>query len=1742
MSDLEYQALMQRALLKLEAAEAEIESLRREHAEPIAIIGMSCRFPAGASSPESFWKLLVNGTDAVREIPGDRWDANAYYDPDPDAAGKIYCRWGSFLDDIDKFDPQFFGIAPREAALMDPQQRLLLEVSWEAIERAGICATDLAGTRTGVMFGVVNHDYFETATRRSNAIDVHTGSGVGLSMAAGRLSHILGLQGPSLVVDTACSTSLVAVHLACQSLRARESDLALAGGANVILSPLLSIIESRTRMLSPTGRCRTFDAAADGVVRGEGCGVLVLKRLSDALRDRDTILSVIRGTAVNHDGRSAGLTVPNGLSQQAVIRQALQNGHVAPEDVGYVEAHGTGTSLGDPIEVESLGAVYGVDRDEPLLVGSVKTNLGHLEAAAGIAGLIKIVLMLQQKFVPAHLHFETPNPRIEWPRLPIRIPTKPAKWRTNGRKRIAAVSSFGFSGTNAHMVVEEPPPAPPLAREDHGPYLLTLSARTPSALRDLVKAYHDHIAADHDGSLADICFTANTGRAAFSWRAAFSADDAASLCESLRAFREGEFHDDVAPDSARIERGESGRKVLLPTYPFQRQRYWVDDAGDGLLGERVHAAALKNGERLFERELSEHSPAFLAEHRIDDVAIVPATAYLEMALEAFPPGDLTIEQVMFERALELRTPRTVQLLMRGARFEIYSREGESEWILHCSGTLAASHRVSAAVSLGSLLAKRGDEIPVAEHYEQAERGGLSIGPRFRGMEQLWRCDGGGLSRVRQPELVVLEAEGYRIHPAFLDACLQVITVGLAPASDNRVYVPAGIDRLSIHGRPGAVIWSHARLRTSSDERLVFDVSLYSENGEPAGAAEGLVMKRAARGVLTTPSDSLRDALYEPVWIAKPGRENPARYLPPMRELQDRVRSELQSDVPVELLTAYEDALADLESLSVAYIADAIRALGSDRVAQQHARLFDRCLEILTEVGTSPSRDTEREWNAAAARHPAFAPELNMLRRCGTRLADVLRGRADGLQLLFPDANTDEVAKLYSNSALIKSMNAAAQRAVAIALQRRAPGSAFRVLETGAGSGGTTSWLLPQLAAGDCEYHFTDVSPLFLATAKEKFAQYPFVRYATFDVERSALEQGFKRNQFDMVIASNVLHTTRDLRLSLKNLREVLVPGGMFLLLEGTVPLRWVDITFGLTAGWWKFADYDLRPSHPLMNAAAWRALLLESGFAEAEMVSLEEPAVLRQQAVIAARAPMREPRKTEVLIEPDCRRVLEVVQSPASRLCLVTRGAQPAGPDDAVPGLAQSPVWGMARVIAREHPELDCVRIDLDPDVSIEDQRQRVHDELECSDGEDEIAFRGTTRYVPRLRPLGERASRPQPSGVPPDGYVLITGGFGGLGLLVAEWLTNRGARNLVLLGRSAPSKQAIDRIKALRANVVIEHADVADENALRAVLGRLDKPLRGVIHAAGVVDDGVLQRQTWERFARVLAPKVDGAWNLHRLTEHQPLDFFVLFSSAVSLLGATGQANHTAASAFLDALAHARRAKGLPAISINWGGWLGVGAADRPEAEERLSKLGMRAIQPEQGLRVMEVLLATDVPQVGVMPIDWTKFQRNFTTSPFLSEVLSGRTEMHREDRSFFERVEAARPADRDSLLEREIQTHVARVLGFRSAHDVDPRQKLFDLGIDSLLAVELKNRLSNAFGANLRSTLVFDFPTVEALKRHLSREVLLLPHDQPAAEPIAEDVVTDDVVTDDVKRMSEQEILALIDHEYRIFGEGTV
>jgi acyl transferase domain-containing protein/acyl carrier protein/SAM-dependent methyltransferase len=2212
--------LLQDALSLLERADAKIKALERERSEPVAVIGMACRFPGGAKDPESFLELLREGRDAIGTVPADRWDADAWYDSDADTPGKISSRFGGFVEGCENFDAAFFEISPREAESLDPQQRMLLEVSWEAMERARLAPLNHFESRTGVFIGISGLDYMRHISRDDpRRINAYMGTGNAHSAASGRLSYFFGFKGPCVSLDTACSSSLVALHAACQSLRSGESDMALAGGVNHLLMPDMSVNFSRAHMLAPDGRCKSFDARANGYVRAEGCGIVVLKRLSDALSAGDPVLAVIRGSAVNQDGRSGGLTVPNGPAQQTVIREALKNAGLRPSQISYIEAHGTGTALGDPIEVDALGAVFGDrERDDPLWLGSVKSNIGHLESAAGIAGLIKVILCLQNKELPRSLHFDTPNPNVAWQTLPIRVTAAHMPWQTGRAPRAAGVNSFSFSGTNAHVLVEE---FVPVAKAEPEPSQsapswqgLALSARSDNALRELARRYAERLEHVGDAELSDFCAAAAVTRNHFERRCFFSQRTAEALKKALREFADGAveeparagsprvgflftgqgsqypnmgrglyetepvfrecverlaglleaefgvpllkllYPDDgdveataldntaytqpalyvveyalaelwrswgIEPDAVaghsvgeytaaavagifsaedglrliaerarllsqlpagggmvsvfadratvedaidnyreslsvaavngaehvviagaaqalalvteslngrglrtnplrvshafhspltepvvaafqtaaeafdfnepnldfvsaltgRLAAGEtsdptywarhirqpvlfhnalgaldelgctllleigpqpvlsglaaasngngsrrlclpslrrnqddrrqcleslgqlyvhgakvnwgrfygehSGRRVDLPTYPFERKRHWFNPSSTRRAESGLTRPGDETSDEPFERQF--RADGFVAGHRVFGRVLLPAAALLEMALTVAPQATQSEKSVLrdfrIHRAMPVNAdgPKRVRLVAaagegEGDRYEFRGREesdASGAWSTYAEVRVAVdgSKDEVPAESLEGLRARIVDEIPVQEFYAQCRRRGLEYGANFQLVSQLFKRDRDALARIRLSEQAAALRHERALDTCTLDACLQVLMSLLPEAEDaSKTWLPVGLRRLSVLRAPRADLWCYAELESSAPTRLRANMRLFDESGQTLAFVEALEARLASRNELAADELDFEQLLYRQTWERR-GLFDPASgaaYLPAPTELADALNQELHESAASLELNRCGAGLAELNRLSVGYIAAALRRLGralregerfsaSDiRVVVRQQALLRRLLDILEEFGvlrregdvwavmrtpddTNPS-DANR---GLRERYPEIAAELALADRCGTALADVLSGSCEPLaELLFPQHEAVTAASLFRDARGSQVFN----RVMLAALDevcRRVPGRrGLRILEVGAGMDGTISSLVPRLDGARVEYHladvsramFTDIAAAATQRIRQNLAEYSFVNFLRLDIEKEPGGQGFELAGYDIIIAPNILHATGDLSRSVRHLRRLLAPGGLLLVVEGTAAQPWVDLVYGMTAPWWSFSDTDVRPHHPLIAPERWAEVLKGSGFGDVQSFVCE-PA---HQALVLANATLEseqtarkvEQRKAEhwlifgdeqglgkelsdlltsdraawTLVSPGaefarldgktfklnpargddyqqlvktlatagithcaylwaadetapgapgdtlpdaalrlCESTLYLTQalvganlSEPPRLAIVSRGAVSVS-GEALPGLAASPLWGLGKSIALEHPELRCLCIDLQARGRPDDARAILDELRRTSEGQ--VASRGDERYVARIvrddgtAPQGEFECRT-------DASYLITGGLGDLGLHAAEWLVNHGARNLMLVSRrdAAPETQErLARLQEAGAQITIRRADVSVPEQVAELLAEFSTTLpalRGIIHAAGTFDDGSLRELTAARFANVLAPKVAGAWHLHEQTREIPLDFLVAYSSAASLFGSGGQANYVSANAFLDALAAARRAEHLPAVSINWGGWAEIGHAARTGAGRFLQGRGIGLLTPAQGALALERALSCGHSQLGVVSVDWAKFfESQQSVSPVFAAMATGRVQSNGaptgEDTSnILDQLRRKSPEEVKAWLRQHVAQQVAAVLGLESADEVSDSRTFIQMGMDSLTSIELRGRLQKGLGQALPATIAFDYPDVPSLAEYLTTKV---PQRPPTDAP--EESANDEPENGepDLEELSEQQATTLLARE---------
>ncbi|MEM7533723.1 MAG: amino acid adenylation domain-containing protein [Chloroflexota bacterium] len=1890
----------------------------------IAIIGMACRFP-DANNVDEFWQNLSAGVESISFFTDNEIELD-----DPDLLTQDnYIKAGSVLRDIDHFDAGFFGYSAREAEVTDPQQRLLLECAWEAFEQAGynpeiydgeVGVYTGSGLSTYLINNVAPHLGFSPHRPFLEADAFQAKMSNDRNYYPTRISYKLNLTGPSLNVQTACSTSLVSVHLACQALRNGDCDMALAGGSAVVVPHKVGYPHHEGMIHSPDGHTRTFDAAAQGTLFGNGAGMVVLKRLDQAWEDGDHVIAIVKGSAMNNDGAvKVGYTAPSVEGQATVIRKALATANVDASTIGYIEAHGTATALGDPIEVAALTQAFERSSQatlspEQCAIGSVKTNIGHLDEAAGIASFIKTALTLHHGQIPPNLHFEQPNPQIDFANSPFYVSTSLYEWPRNVSEspRRAGVSSFGMGGTNCHVVMEE------RGRRGDGEmgrwgdgertsHLFTFSAQSIEALSDLAQRYVDYLSGYPAVSLADICFTANVGRKHFDVRQAIVATSCADLQTQLEALVSNEMDaQPIDPQPSKVAflfTGQGSQYVgmaqqLYQTHPTFRQTI---DHCDELLTPHLSLPLLKvlfnSGDELHYHTITPshpHTPTlsqtqytqpalFAIEYALaqlwrswriepdvvmghsvgeyvaaclagvfsleDGLKLIAARGRLMQAL----PEDGAMMAVRADEAdvaplLALYADKVAVAAVNGPQATVLSGDKEAiatiDEALKAKGIkttkLAVSHafhsplmepmlddfaKVAHAIDytppqrtvISNVTGREiTSDIAIADYWVNHVRQPVRFADGVKTLHDM------GISTLIEigpkPTLLGMAGRIYEdLPPVSPSPHLPLMLPSLRPKQDDLRQLLQSLGEL--YQRGAAVDWvsfnqpyTHRRVPLPT---YPFQRKRYWVEADKTAWVQDSAVKD---------DESM---LYQVAWQPQPCYGLRPDYLSWTTLIHDQLTTWLTELSQTDAMHMYSESLAQLESLTVAYILTTFREMGwvlqiGERftatqkaaeldVVDLHLPLFTRFLAILAEEGILRSEGAQ--WVVQSTpvildvqslvdslAHLNAPAETTLLTRCGEGMVSALRGECDPVQLLFPGGDTSTMAQIYRDSPVLKATNTLVQEAVQTALAALPAGRGVRILEIGAGTGGTASHLLPHLSPTQTEYVYTDISAFFIAKAEENFAEYSFVRYEVLDIEQDPLAQGFDAHSFDLIVAADVLHATRDMHETMTHVRQLLAPDGLLVLMEDTAPLYWIDLTFGLTEGWWRFTDRGLRPDHPLLSADTWRTLLADTGFGDVQITSTGDiaDAKLPHEAVIVACADdaavttktahwliladqeqgvgmeiathLREQDQQYTLAirgkafrehadgytlnpaNPDdfdrllatlpavdrvvhcwgmdtqphdianttldsCGSALHLVQSLLAheerhlspQLWLVTAGAQAVKGIGDVQQPLSSSLWGVGKIIALEHPELHCVCVDLDAEGPMETAQALVQEML-ATDGqtdEDQLAFRGEHRYIARLTE-GPLAQSNDAALAVADGTYLITGGLGGLGLLVADFLVNEGARQVVLLGRSAPSAEAqtkIDALEAKGATVTVTSCDASDRTQLAAVLAQIDAtlpPLRGVVHAAGVLDDGTIRQQQWSRFETVMAPKAYGAWYLHELTQQHTLDFFVLFSSSSALLGTAGQANHVAANTFLDALASYRRGLGQHGLAINWGAWAEVGATARMGVLDHLLERGEGSIAPTKGIDYMAQLLHTQATHMAVMPVDWSLFlAKRLTTSTFFAqfmEAVNGQDNQSADQQAgqsttqtMREQLDAASDDERPLLLTKHVTSVAIQVLGWHSTEPLDTSLGFFDLGMDSLTSIELRNRLNRSLSHRLPVTLAFDYPTVDGLVDYLVQDL---------------------------------------------------
>ncbi|MFJ6141370.1 type I polyketide synthase [Kitasatospora sp. NPDC092286] len=1576
---------LKRVTADLHRARQRLQEVQDKEREPIAIVGMGCRFPGGVRSPEDLWELVAEGRDAVSAFPTDRgWNVDALYDPDPAVSGTCYTRQGGFLYDAGQFDPAFFGISPREALAMDPQHRLLLEVSWEAVERAGIDPLSLKGEKAGVFVGATSFQYGGDPAVADPGVEGHLLIGNVTSVASGRISYTLGLEGPAVTLDTACSSSLVTLHLAVQSLRRGECSLALAGGAAIMANPGVFVEFSRQRGLAPDGRCKAFAAAADGTGWGEGAGMVLLERLSDARRNGHPVLAVVRGSAINQDGASNGLSAPNGPAQQRVIQQALAAAELTTADVDMVEAHGTGTRLGDPIEAQALLATYGRGRPagQPLWLGSLKSSIGHTQAAAGVGGIIKTVLAIRRGVLPKSLHIDEPSHDVDWSAGAVSLLRDETPWPELGRPRRGAVSAFGVSGTNAHVILEQAPAEEDPETDDAAapaPVPWTLSGRTDAALRARAVQLRQHLDRHPEYGPAEIGAALARTRSAFEHRAVVVGRTREDFRTALDALAAGGAAAGLAEGVA----VNTTRPVFL--FPGQGSQ-WAGMAG----------------------ELLETSPVFARTMADCERALAPFVDWSLDEVVRGAPGAPSTERVDVVQPLLFAVMVALAAVWRSHGVEPAAVAGHSQGEIAAACVAGALSLEDAArvVALRSraLRALSGDggmmsvSLPQDELVERMAPWGERL--------SLAAVNGPGSMVVSgEPEalrelLAACEADGVRA---------RIIPVDYASHSRQVERIHGQLLELlaPISPRPSETVF-YSTVTGGPVDTSVLNAEYWARN-----LRQTVQLEQATRRILAAGHRVIIEVSPHPVLAFA------------VQETIEAVGAEAAVVGSLRRDEGGPDRM--LLSLAQAYV----RGAAVDWAAV-HTGRRTRPVDLPTypfqrqrywlETAVAPSAagqdPAEAAFWAAVEREdlPALAATLD----AGTAFG---AGTGDAAEAADPGT----AAALRAALPLLSSWRRRRTDGAALDSWRYRIG--WRPLPEPAAAPLTGTWLVAVPAGHTADQPATAVLTGLVGLGADLVP----VEIAT-GTDRTALAE---------LIGATLKDTDA-------------APAGVLSLLA---------------------LDEAPQPGAPSVPAGFALTMTLVQALGD---TGTEAP------------------------------------------LWLATRGAVSTDDSDRLDSPAQAAVWGLGAVIGLESPQRWGGLVDL-PAVLDDRALARLAAVLAGradaggGESEDQLAVRGPGVFARRLL----RAAAPPPAaGWRPGGTVLITGGTGGAGAGVARRLAGEGAEHLVLISRrggAAPGAGELEaELTASGVRVTVAACDVADRAALAELLGSLprDLPVTAVVHAAGVLDDGVLDSLTAEEADRTLRPKVTGALNLHELTKDCDLSAFVLFSSIAGTVGAAGQGSYAAANAVLDALARQRHADGLAATSVAWSALADGGMIDAAVADQ----LRRRGAAPMPGDRAGDALLRAaggDEPFQVVADLDWERFAPALAAGrplPLLRDLpealaaLTSASGPEGEDRddseALLRRIAPLGDADRQRVLRDLVRSLAAVVLGYPDSTAVEADRAFKELGFDSLTAVELRNRLSVATGLRLPVTLVFDHPTAAALAAHLDAE--LLPDGSSPAGPV--------------------------------------
>lgn len=1832
--------------------------------KPLAIVGIGCRFPGSANSPAQYWSLLRDAADATSEVPETRWNTARYYDPNPAKAGKMVTRRGGFLDEIDKFDPQFFGISPREANLLDPQQRLMLMTTWEALEDGGIPAEALAGTDVGVFIGGFTLDYQLLQNRGRSSryrFKTHSATGMMMTMLANRISYTFDFRGPSMTIDTACSSSLVAVHLAALGIWNGECDLALAGGVNVMIGPNTAIAESKSGFLSPDGRCKAFDASADGYARGEGGAVVVIKSLERALQDGDEIYAQILGSAVSQDGHTDGITVPSEQAQQAAINTALHRAGIHPNEIRYVEAHGTGTPVGDPVELRALANALATDRPaaQPLLIGSVKTNIGHLEAGAGVAGLIKTALVLRHGYIPANLHLSQPGSGITLSDMNIDIPREGRAFPDCPR-RIAGVNSFGFGGTNAHVVLAEPPAkAAETAPNDPPLAILPISARTEEALAATAHNLAQYVDTHPDLTLSDLGYTLGQRRSHLNYRRTVVARTMTDARDQLQALADGGQISmgrsyPTAPKLAFVCTGMGPQwwkmcRGLLDVFPVftesirRTDRAFFGYAGRSLL-EELRADATHS--RMAETEVAQ--PANFAIQialaaQLEHFGIRPDAVIGHSAGEVAAhhlAGLLSFEQaigvIYYRSRLQQRTTGLGRMLAvgLGADSLLEALDDKARHEIGRRVSIAAINSPSAVTIAGDsdvlddIAAQLHDaevfnrflavEVPYHTHYMDLVRDdlgsaldGLSSNPASIPLystvtgERLDGYAAGAAYWWQNIRATVLFESAIR--RMLDDGYTHFVELGPHPVLAPAIFETAATQ--ASDQKPDVVILAAQRRDDDDDRALTNCLGALHCHGHDI-AWEALYPRAGAR-LVKLPLYPWQAKRY---WYETQEAAEELHYRP-VHPLLGQAVGGVHPTWEIELSTTILPFLADhqVQGSTVVpgavYIEMALAAAKEAYGSTDHGvrNLALKRAVVLGEACDPVLRTTLDEESGALEFAACTATADGNLKWAITATAELTTlppspGRRDNQHDAEPTTTlsgddfyerTQTIGFSYGDAfQTVRKLTsgdrwAAAQIAIPTPIADELHWYRFHpALVDGA---------FQTLFGANLEGQGTDESPYLPTRIRHSAIYLPPQDNMTAHVR--VVSAGKEEITSDITITDDLgepLAVFNGFTVQSLNASSRMSPERID---KGLYQIQWV-------------ADEEVpheQPEAPVMTSdSSWLVFADTPGAGTAVVEQLRSRG---QRAHAVLRKPVSEmtsvdggyavdPRCPEQLAtlltahlaaegdltgivncwpldiaaendwQPGVFGILHLVKALAAqdsvrpRLYFVTANAQPA-PGTHKLAVEQATIWGLGRVIG--HQELVGQwggLIDIDDAADQVNIAARICDHILTGGSEDQIAIRGDTTYVPRLR-LCSNLTRPFPTKLTADATYVVTGGSGALGRVVATYLAERGARHITLLSRTEmpprsewskldeanPHHAAVDTIRdieRLGAQVTTASVDITDIDQVRSWQARHTlnggRPIRGIIHAAGSVADQLLVNMTEVDFAKVMSPKVTGTRVLHKAFDGQQLEFFVMFGSAGSVIASPGQGNYAAANAFLDAFAHYRQARGLPALTIGWGPW-SVGMVEELKLEKIYAQRGIELITPGAGARILDRLINQKTANVVAITADWARARSAGLSGQLprmFAELGSGDNSSDEEDSgsSIVNLLAGVPEADRLAVVAGRVGEIVSAVFDL-AVGDIGFDDILNDVGLDSMMAMDFRVRVSSMFAIDLPVLEILRGVSVNSLAVRILAELQLPGADAaeateitpPASEPVAADDV--DRLIEELSEADLRQLLAELDSQ---------